>query len=1244
MGGLETVRSRLAPAIAVLASDDVLQTLALFGAKSVVDFLSPFGYRIDGKVHVRDSQGQSSSVDNFNLRFVQLDALEGALPDDLRQNLLDAIKTSTAAMEISDAVSKGGAPFLESATTDVIFNVASIEELTPWYTEYRNLICKSIGAMEHETFDHPVACLFVTTTANADPVDILSRMYPDDPSKLPPIFQKGFMDPQISLKHYLLIHDSSSFAVADAKNTFSQVQKKFGLGCHFLALNTAEGEAVPFKKVSPLLGSGGSVWDLPTVRISEPDVKAIDQFIREFLVQSILPHMERNVQHWNEQVASARRGITGRLFSASKRYFGNQAKPASSPTNSTENTALYSYNSQELILRKLADYSFMLRDYRFAYSVYETVRKDFQGNDRALKHYAGSQVDLESDSNIRGSLDSHLESAISSYLDANSPILATRATMFIYEIFKHRNQYRDAPNILLRMIGDDSDLRSALLLEQAAFCYAKSSPAMIRKYAFYIVLASYRFNKCTQWSHADRCYNLALDLYKEKDWVLIEDHIRFALGKLSSQLDNPAGAIRHLTQLLHHSQQPSHIQEAYVSEFLNIYKDHASSVPAAELEEILQLPLPSIKDSSVRVSLLESRRPMHVAIEDEVWESMEKDMLEETSRPGTKITGSFKLMKSAKDGNMSVGAVGEPVFVEFEVTNPLNITLQLSDVSLLAEFKDGKEADTAAVDSSLDVDRLVFENFDLECLTSVNLDPSEKRLIQLKVFPKKEGEITIKGVRFMLFNVVPNIVYFKRKGARLNTTQDQRMTAAYAEDQSLHLKITAPLPILDVVFHSFPESLLSGQVERSVLEINNKGNRGLKNLVVKLSHPSFFSFGTPDQMDQNAYPKSGASDASSKELGEINNELFNSSVIPIQLPETTSENTDSLLKAGMTTIIPVWVRGDRIGKHIFRFLFIYKSEDVNDQTSYRKLLYTLTMQVTPSLRINAFTRPSTRELNEFILGVEVENLQQGAPIKLRQITALASSWQITSMDGSPPLQGKQTAFAYFRFKRLQSKPDYVAEDETTNAVKAFIYGDESVSQPYIPLNLRASSVSLDGNFVDCSSPNLQNLSLNSRVQWRKHSLNSHYPGIPSEKLRKMFTLYYTDDIDIALFWEAPPTHSETLTKFGHHYIIGINLGLQFPLQLHSKVPKNLNEILAGNKSLYAATIKEKKDLIQSLLRPKQKDVSPVRFLLASDFVYTHNFSTGSLQVPIKSRLHNTSWSNPISYNLEMQSPDINALQ
>ena len=43
-------------------------------------------------------------------------------------------------------------------------------------------------------------------------------------------------------------------------------------------------------------------------------------------------------------------------------------------------------------MRKLADYLFMVRDYKSAYSIYDSIRKDFQNNDKLKKYLAGTLV------------------------------------------------------------------------------------------------------------------------------------------------------------------------------------------------------------------------------------------------------------------------------------------------------------------------------------------------------------------------------------------------------------------------------------------------------------------------------------------------------------------------------------------------------------------------------------------------------------------------------------------------------------------------------------------------------------------------------------------------------------------------------------------------------------------------------------------------------------------------------------
>jgi hypothetical protein len=68
----------------------------------------------------------------------------------------------------------------------------------------------------------------------------------------------------------------------------------------------------------------------------------------------------------------------------------------------------------------------------------------------------------------------------------------------------------------------DSDLRSALLLEQAAHCYINMEIAKVRKYAFHMILAGHRYSKSGQRKHALRSYSQALQVYKGKGWSLSE--------------------------------------------------------------------------------------------------------------------------------------------------------------------------------------------------------------------------------------------------------------------------------------------------------------------------------------------------------------------------------------------------------------------------------------------------------------------------------------------------------------------------------------------------------------------------------------------------------------------------------------------------------------------------------------------------------------------------------------------------
>lgn len=105
----------------------------------------------------------------------------------------------------------------------------------------------------------------------------------------------------------------------------------------------------------------------------------------------------------------------------------------------------------------------------------------------------------------------------------------------------------------------------------------------------------------------------------------------------------------------------------------------------------------------------------------------------------------------------------------------------------------------------------------------------------------------------------------------------------------------------------------------------------------------------------------------------LDNKLYDPSVISIPLPGAGGDGERGVVTPGMTTLIPLWIRGDRIGRHTIKLLFSYQSEQDNPAIAHRTLRYSIHVQVLPSLKINAFTRPSAATPNEYILGIEVKN-------------------------------------------------------------------------------------------------------------------------------------------------------------------------------------------------------------------------------------------------------------------------------
>ena len=278
--------------------------------------------------------------------------------------------------------------------------------------------------------------------------------------------------------------------------------------------------------------------------IFESDATAIKAFLREMVIQSIVPFMENRVITWNDQVASRRRGISGRFMSLSKRWTGlGSSKNATSGSGAAANSSGSNYDHQrgfyppqtpEATMRQLGDYAFMLRDFKLASSTYDFLRTDFSHDKAWAYHAAANEMAaitsllIPPTSYTRTKLenvDQMLDNAAYSYITRSSmPMNVVRGFTLAMELLKMRGRMAvdDAARWGGRLLelGVLTPSTQALTAERLADCYVTRSVIGVpflsirkRQAAFWNVLAADSWTRLERSAQADSRLRLAKELY-----------------------------------------------------------------------------------------------------------------------------------------------------------------------------------------------------------------------------------------------------------------------------------------------------------------------------------------------------------------------------------------------------------------------------------------------------------------------------------------------------------------------------------------------------------------------------------------------------------------------------------------------------------------------------------------------------------------------------------------------------------
>lgn len=350
------------------------------------------------------------SYPSFPIRF------ESSLPDLIL--LYDATRASRSPVVFHDQLGSSRSSSVPPSHTHPLrqqFSITSLNQLLihnsadPHYRDslYENYfanIIKSNSLLLFDTFNHPVSQVFVIDFASDTLQDVRDMIVAFRNYNFPRYFQIDDL-----LFHVFVCYDSAAYTSTQVSDFQDALGKKLSLTSTAFPMSNA-----PQQDTTVILLVENSTIEANLQRISlqpnqahasssiEVPLPIHDMFasrIHDYISRLLIPHMQIKIRAWDDVVLQPKRSITGRFFSASRKFFNSNgsdsallpsvgAAKSNAAFNAQEN--YYYKSSPEQMIRKLADWALILKDFKYAYSTYELIKKDYT-NDKAWVYVASAQ-------------------------------------------------------------------------------------------------------------------------------------------------------------------------------------------------------------------------------------------------------------------------------------------------------------------------------------------------------------------------------------------------------------------------------------------------------------------------------------------------------------------------------------------------------------------------------------------------------------------------------------------------------------------------------------------------------------------------------------------------------------------------------------------------------------------------------------------------------------------------------------
>ncbi|XP_050425218.1 trafficking protein particle complex subunit 8 [Adelges cooleyi] len=844
----EFVQSVFCPQVAVLCSEKA-QEICRKNNLTYCDMLNPFTLLND--ISFKDASGTSVNIPNFRIK--------------LSDMVCEPVTVNKEKSRLNKSVNVTAEP--KCICVKIGNHELTIPESTPWFTKWRTTFLQLQQVSDHEYTKHFLGCMMVISSSDENEVATLTQQVQQSILPNQNQFSPKWFHTTV-LRYYVVLHENTNPDLTVPNKIIENLQLNYGhSSCYLLRINSLQ---------EPKVDSTDNTWDYLNTSchiddgednkntsrefennlssnddslthplspqeyskningetksdsqkiyggyLDSNDYDSIKELTKHFVLRSLIPYIESQIQSLNESVAN-KKGVSRSLLSATKRWFSTNKPTAVT----TPPSVIYTSDSPELQTRRLADLYMILGAWSLAFPLYQTAKRDFSA-DNAWMLYSGA-VEMAalcallcpSVCDYRKAIEYANESVLTYLNTCRVPQFATRATLLMCEMLVGREMYSEAAKMFIQMTNEDSDLRSAILLEQAAYSFLKAlKPIMLRKYAFHMVLAGHRYSKALQRKQSLSCYQQAYQVFEGAHWTLAEDHIQTAIGRQATFLKYIKQATDAYSKLLARaSNQLPEQQSTLLRDYLNIKLEYAAENSNSS---VVELALPLIDQRKIKVllnsdSVITKEYSFDEDLLDTRWHKMEEDLITEARGTPPLI---FKPTLSFY-GNNSM--IKQPVFqnelvqVQMTLSNPLNISLSIEYLSLTWTFdKDSNSVESQVLDELL-------------------LAPSSTTQVILGMKINNIGILSITGVQFRL--MIPSLLNDDTVKRFINGWQPLDGLS------SIKLNVQPPTAMLKVDYLGNHVNTFIGEMNVIRLTLENNGVLPLHKIFVSTSiNDSFFS-------------------------------------------------------------------------------------------------------------------------------------------------------------------------------------------------------------------------------------------------------------------------------------------------------------------------------------------------------------------------------------------------------------------